>query len=341
MSQSIAYTRYRAEADFAFSRLKVSRETGDAARAEHWHQAWSRAEVAAEAEAREPGGGARVVRLKNPVPLRPLPEGVPPLALPLQLSETIAASTLPESEAPANPAKSTREAETPALEKDAVLPPPDAALQRAMQRHAVIDGALRGGGPNPFPEEMSEGLWQYHLTAFRVGGPCECELLQQEEEAVEAIVEFLPEAAEPGEELRSCPIASATEADSVEEMRTGENVSPGESSKMKVRDGFNASTDDVLSTRQRKTIYGANVRRVVGRNPLPQPSKEVVEASAPRPKGEHTTAPAWIDAAGRTRTWSLLDPSGEKLAEIATKRDAEKMAALLNRLVSHPAATSS
>jgi hypothetical protein len=42
-------------------------------------------------------------------------------------------------------------------------------------------------------------------------------------------------------------------------------------------------------------------------------------------------------APGRTRTWSLRDPAGEKLAEIATRRGAEKLAALLNNLMNREA----
>ncbi len=402
MPQSTAYTRYRAEADFALSRLKFSREVGEAVRAEHWHQAWSRAEASAEAEAREKGGGARVARLKNLGPLRPLPDDVPPLAtnpkLPLgEISRDAEALALPVHDDRATSAESAP-AHGPSLEEEVVPPPPDEALQRAMQRHAVIDGALRAGGPNPFPEEMNEGQWQYHLTAFRVGGPCECELLQAAEEAVEEIVEFLPEYWELGDEqesadglglqspvllesldiyveslpelteeelradlisnleaagsndltrlieaeLRRRATAPETEASSVEGVRTGENDGTRELSHVRVGNKLDeaSTTDDVPSTRQRKITYGASARRAVGRNPFPQSPKGVVDVPAPPTKAEHTTAPAWVDAAGRTRTWSLLDPSGEKLAEIATKRDAEKMAALLNKLLTRPAATS-
>src|SRR5688500_7652059 len=75
-----AHKRYVAEAEFALSRLRVSREAGDAARSDHWHRAWSSAQAAAEAEAAEAGAGARLLRRKNPPALRPLPDEVPPLA---------------------------------------------------------------------------------------------------------------------------------------------------------------------------------------------------------------------------------------------------------------------
>lgn len=41
----------------------------------------------------------------------------------------------------------------------------------------------------------------------------------------------------------------------------------------------------------------------------------------------------WIDTAGRTRTWVLLNPHGTQMAEICTKRDALKLAAILNRVL--------
>lgn len=54
----------------------------------------------------------------------------------------------------------------------------------------------------------------------------------------------------------------------------------------------------------------------------------VAEAASP----QYTTKPAKIDTAGRTRTWNLLTPNGDKLAEISAKRDAQRVAALLNQL---------
>lgn len=45
--------------------------------------------------------------------------------------------------------------------------------------------------------------------------------------------------------------------------------------------------------------------------------------------------PAWIDCAGRTRTWALKDPHGTQMAEICTKGAALKLADLLNRMMEH------
>jgi hypothetical protein len=47
-------------------------------------------------------------------------------------------------------------------------------------------------------------------------------------------------------------------------------------------------------------------------------------------RGAYTVEPGWVDTAGRTRTWVMRAPFGARMAEIVTKRDAEKMAALLN-----------
>ena len=54
------------------------------------------------------------------------------------------------------------------------------------------------------------------------------------------------------------------------------------------------------------------------------------------PQG-HFIRPAWIDAMGRTRTWDLLTADGVKLAEICTRRDGEKLAALLDQFNAYPA----
>lgn len=39
----------------------------------------------------------------------------------------------------------------------------------------------------------------------------------------------------------------------------------------------------------------------------------------------------WVDCAGRTRTWFLLDPNGKKVAEICTKRDVKRLIAMLSQ----------
>lgn len=48
---------------------------------------------------------------------------------------------------------------------------------------------------------------------------------------------------------------------------------------------------------------------------------------------QYHVAPAWTDTNGRVRTWSLRDPEGNPLADITTRRGAEKLADLLNRTV--------
>lgn len=77
----------------------------------------------------------------------------------------------------------------------AVLRPPSRppGLTAALARHERIDTALRSGGPNPFPGELTEGEWQYQLTAFRIDGPYDCDLLQAAENAVEILMEMQPD----------------------------------------------------------------------------------------------------------------------------------------------------
>ena len=43
-----------------------------------------------------------------------------------------------------------------------------------------------------------------------------------------------------------------------------------------------------------------------------------------------TLVPGWIDTAGRTRTWRLVDAKGKLRAEMTTKRDAGEVVAALN-----------
>ena len=45
----------------------------------------------------------------------------------------------------------------------------------------------------------------------------------------------------------------------------------------------------------------------------------------------YSIARGWIDTAGKTRTWFLLDPSGKRVAEVTTKRAAECLVALLSQ----------
>ena len=65
--------------------------------------------------------------------------------------------------------------------------------------------------------------------------------------------------------------------------------------------------------------------------PQPQARPKSAPQPEPRPNAFHVT-PGWIDTADRTRTWNLMDRNGGKLAEITTKRDAEKLANILNRV---------
>jgi hypothetical protein len=58
------------------------------------------------------------------------------------------------------------------------------------------------------------------------------------------------------------------------------------------------------------------------------------EAVAERSTPEYSVKTGWIDTAGKTRTWVLCEPSGGHLAEIIIKRDATKLADLLNRATS-------
>jgi hypothetical protein len=39
--------------------------------------------------------------------------------------------------------------------------------------------------------------------------------------------------------------------------------------------------------------------------------------------------PGWVDTAGRTRTWRLLEATGEVIAEVTRKRDALRLLARL------------
>ena len=63
--------------------------------------------------------------------------------------------------------------------------------------------------------------------------------------------------------------------------------------------------------------------------PVPSLPSTVAEAAPPA----YAIKPAWIDTAGRTRTWALRDPHGTQMAEITTKTAALKLAALLNNVM--------
>lgn len=82
--------------------------------------------------------------------------------------------------------------------------------------------------------------------------------------------------------------------------------------------------------RRRKAVYSTTPPKAPKRPARSDETSAPAEASPEPDPLAYSTTPAWIDAAGRTRTWSLLDPAGGKVAEITTKRDAEKMADFLN-----------
>jgi hypothetical protein len=63
--------------------------------------------------------------------------------------------------------------------------------------------------------------------------------------------------------------------------------------------------------------------------PIPAVPENAAADNVSEPTPEYNVAPAWVDTAGRTRTWSLLE-SGTKLAECTTKSGAQKIADLLN-----------
>lgn len=412
MPHSSAFDRYRAEAVHALSRLRHYREQGDAHRFEQWHRTWSLAETAADAELREQGGGARVLRLRNPPPLRPLPSDFSPLTLPPPAAAPVVAAVV-EVPGPTAP----EPAAAPAAAAAPAEPAPADALALAMARHDLIEQALLAGGPNPLPEELSEEEWQEQLCAYQDGGPLDCELLQEAENVVEVIFEMMPDLTDEEEEalldgrqgfesaaLPECrriyqeSLADLTEdelrADLATCLQAGradtavlieaeirrrereepppevrgavperapECREPREAREVKApaaeippaspfvrgsgdragvstvaEPGEDAAATPLRATRHRRarsaptSLTPPPARPAERREqPVPPPVETVPE---PAPAG-YTTAPAWIDITGRTRTWNLFGPAGEKLAEIATRRDAEKLAALFNRLM--------
>ena len=89
---------------------------------------------------------------------------------------------------------------------------------------------------------------------------------------------------------------------------------------------------------KRRALYTAREQTVMDFNaPEPQPepapptrADRVAETVAKEP--QFGIAPGWIDTQKRTRTWNLLDTSGNKMAEITVKRDAQKLAYIFNRV---------
>jgi hypothetical protein len=81
-------------------------------------------------------------------------------------------------------------------------------------------------------------------------------------------------------------------------------------------------------TPRRKAAYQTLRPQLLASNLL-----ELFEPTTPADESPtYSVEPEWIDAAGRTRTWSLKDPEGKKLAEITTKSSALRLAALLTSL---------
>ncbi len=67
--------------------------------------------------------------------------------------------------------------------------------------------------------------------------------------------------------------------------------------------------------------------------PDPEPADPVADppAVAEQPQPEYSVKIGWKDITGKTRTWGLYEPSGEKLGEVTTLAGARKIAGLLNR----------
>jgi len=65
----------------------------------------------------------------------------------------------------------------------------------------------------------------------------------------------------------------------------------------------------------------------------PEPAPAVADQPATEADPGYGIKTGWVDITGKTRTWVLCEPSGEKLAEITTKRDAQKLADILNRVI--------
>lgn len=380
-------TRYRTEADYALERLKKHYAEGDPAGVDHWHRAWSTAEAAAEAELLQHGGGRRVLRRASPPTLRPLPPEVTALAQ----------ATLPAP--PREPPRSE-----PAVHASPVGDNEPSALAKAIERHDLIERALRDGAANPLAGELTDEEWSEHLTAFLEGGPLECELLQEAEAAVEALVEMDPSAWDSAEDpddegLADLSVSLHPERDArlIEDCLRIYSESLPELTEEQLRADLVMATDAgrpdtarlieaELVRRERETapdtasLYQSGTLPHPDRPQRPEPpASEQAPSDVPRDSivAEHpkrarstprvankvpeterrersgprrlpaaegvdgasprttscSTAPAWIDTAGRTRTWALFDTAGERIAEITTKRDAERLAQFLTGLI--------
>jgi|SRR5579871_2235119 len=88
---------------------------------------------------------------------------------------------------------------------------------------------------------------------------------------------------------------------------------------------------------KRRAIYSTDYQTAIEFPPpcpepvAPAPTNAVAEATQ-EPK-YHTTIGKVDTYDNRTRTWILREPDGSKMAEITTKRDANKLADLLNRVM--------
>lgn len=81
---------------------------------------------------------------------------------------------------------------------------------------------------------------------------------------------------------------------------------------------------------QRHAFYNAHQAPVSASTPAPAALSNIVAEPAPP---AYAIEPAWIDTAGRTRTWALRDPHGTQMAAITTKSAVLKLAELLNRVM--------
>jgi hypothetical protein len=55
------------------------------------------------------------------------------------------------------------------------------------------------------------------------------------------------------------------------------------------------------------------------------------QVKASEADGGYQIVPRWIDTSGRTRSWTLVSPAGDRLADTTTKRGAENLIHLLSR----------
>lgn len=56
-----------------------------------------------------------------------------------------------------------------------------------------------------------------------------------------------------------------------------------------------------------------------------------IDTPVPETPPGYSIQTGWKDTSGKTRTWVLVEPSGEKIGEITTRGGASRIAELLNR----------